>query len=211
MKRTPTEPKFFATADAFRRWLEKNHQTADELVVGFYKKESGRPSITRPESVDQALCFGWIDGIGRSIDDVSYSVRFTPRKPGSRWSPANIKRAQELIDAGLMQPPGLAAFQRRDPAKDAEYTHGRGTAELPAEYARVLAGNRRAHQFFQAQPPGYRKMMTWYVLSAKKEETRLRRLQHVIDQSAAGRRIEPMRPTGGDTSRDRQSSRPRKT
>jgi uncharacterized protein YdeI (YjbR/CyaY-like superfamily) len=198
MTRAAPKPKFFATPQAFRQWLEKNHDSAAELVVGYYKKESGRPSITWSESVDQALCFGWIDGIRRSIDEVSYSSRFTPRKQGSRWSPANTKRAQELIDAGLMHPAGLAAFQRRDPAKDAAYTSERGKAELPADYARLLAANRHAHDFFQAQPPGYRKMAIWYVLSAKKEETRLRRLEHLIEMCAAGRRLEPMKPARRD-------------
>jgi uncharacterized protein YdeI (YjbR/CyaY-like superfamily) len=193
------KPKFFATPLAFRRWLEKNHESADELLVGFYRKESGRPSITWPESVDQALCFGWIDGVRHSIDDVSYSIRFTPRKERSRWSAVNIARAQELTEAGLIQPAGLAAFQRRDPTKDAKYSYGRGDAELPASYARLLAANQRAHAFFQAQPPGYRKTVTWYVISAQKEETRLKRLQRLIDDCAAGRRIEPMRRADRDT------------
>src|SRR5688572_16589754 len=198
MTPSPAKPKFFATPAEFRRWLEKNHATADVLEVGYYKKESGRPSITWKESVDQALCFGWIDGVRHSIDDISYSSRFTPRKPGSRWSAVNIKRAQELIEAGLMQPAGVAAFERRDPEKDARYSYQFKEEELPAECARLLKANARAHEFFQAQPPGYRKMMTRYVLTAQKEETRLKRLERVIAESAAGRRIDPMKPAGSD-------------
>jgi uncharacterized protein YdeI (YjbR/CyaY-like superfamily) len=192
------KPKFFATPAAFRRWLEKNHATAEVLEVGYYRKESGRPSMTWPESVDQALCFGWIDGVRHSLDDISYSSRFTPRKPRSKWSAVNIKRAQELIEAGLMQPAGLAAFERRDPEKDAKYSYNFAEEELPTEYVRVLKANPRALEFFQAQPPGYRKMMTRYVLSAQKEETRMKRLQRVVDESAADRRIDPMKPVGGD-------------
>jgi uncharacterized protein YdeI (YjbR/CyaY-like superfamily) len=195
------KPKFFATPLAFRRWLEKNHQSTDELLVGFYRKESGRPSITWPESVDQALCFGWIDGIRRSIDDLSYSIRFTPRRERSNWSAVNIKRARELIDAGLMQPAGLTAFERRDVEKDAKYSYERAHAELPEQYARLLEANPRARDFFQAQPPGYRKLATLYVTSAQKEETRLKRMQQLIDDSAAGLRIGPMRPSGRVTER----------
>lgn len=193
------KPKFFATPQAFRRWLEKNHASADELVVGFHKKESGRASITWPESVDQALCFGWIDGVRHSIDDTSYSIRFTPRKERSRWSPVNIARMKELIEEGLVQPAGLTAFQRRDPERDAQVSYERRNAELPAAYARLLKANARAWEFLQAQPPSYRKIATWYVLSAQKEETQRKRLQHLIEESTAGRRLGPTRRAGSDT------------
>jgi uncharacterized protein YdeI (YjbR/CyaY-like superfamily) len=193
MSRASRKPTFFATPQAFRRWLEQNHESADELLVGFYRKESGRPSITWPESVDQALCFGWIDGVRHSIDDSSYTIRFTPRKARSNWSAVNIARAHELIEAGLMQPPGLAAFESRDETKAARYSYERATAELPEQYMRVLAANQRAHDFYQAQPPGYRKIAAHYVISAQKEATRLKRLQRLIDDSAAGLRIGPMR------------------
>ena len=187
------KPKFFATPQAFRQWLEQHHQTADEQVVGFYKKESGRPSITWPESVDQALCFGWIDGVRHSIDNISYSIRFTPRKPRSIWSAVNIARARELIDAGLMQPAGRAAFDSRDESKTVKYSYERAHAELPEQYLKLLAANPRAHDYFVAQPPGYRKLAAYYVISAQKEETRLKRLQKLIEDSAAGVRIGPTR------------------
>jgi uncharacterized protein YdeI (YjbR/CyaY-like superfamily) len=196
MTPSAAKPKFFATPQEFRRWLEQHHATAEVLEVGFHKKESGRPSITWPESVDQALCFGWIDGVRHSIDEFSYSIRFSPRKPRSKWSAVNIKRAQELIDAGLMHPAGLAAFERRG-----NYSFDQSAGELPAEYARIMKANPRAHEFFQAQPPGYRKIGTRYVITAQKEETRLRRLQYLIDESAAGRRIGPMRRADSDTQR----------
>jgi uncharacterized protein YdeI (YjbR/CyaY-like superfamily) len=193
MTRAARTPTFFATPQAFRRWLEQHHQSADELLVGFYRKESGRPSITWPESVDQALCFGWIDGVRRSIDDISYSIRFTPRTSRSNWSAVNIARARELIEAGLMQPAGLAAFESCDETKAAKYSYERATAELPEQYLRLLAANQRAHDFFHAQPPGYRKIAAHYVISAQQEATRLKRLQKLIDDSAAGLRIGPMR------------------
>ena len=186
-------PTFFATPADFRRWLQKNHRTADELLVGFYKKGSGRPSITWPESVDEALCFGWIDGIRRSVDADRYTIRFTPRRKGSVWSAVNTRRAQELIDAGRMQPAGLAAVQARNPEKSGIYSfEQRAEPRFSAEHEARFQASRDAWAFFTAQPPGYRRMMTWFVISAKREETRDRRLDKLIRESAAGRRIEPM-------------------
>jgi uncharacterized protein YdeI (YjbR/CyaY-like superfamily) len=193
-------PKFFATPAAFRRWLGRHHASETALIVGFYKKGSGRPSMTWPEAVDQALCFGWIDGVRRSIDAESYTNRFTPRRPRSNWSDVNVKRVQELMAAGLMQPAGLEAFNRRDHASDREYNsnyaYGRDSAALTGEYERRLKANRKAWRFYQAQPPSYRRVAAWWVISAKKEETRMRRLQQLIDDSAAGRRVGPMRRAG---------------
>ena len=182
------KPTFFKTPADFRHWLEKNHETKTELLVGYYKKASGKPSITWPESVDQALCFGWIDGVRRSLDEDSYTIRFSPRKSRSTWSAVNTKRAQELIDKGLMQPAGLTAFSARQEYRSGIYSYEQRSADLPEEYAKVLRKNKRAFAFFTSQPPSYRKAMNWWVLSAKKEETRLKRLKELIELSANERR-----------------------
>ena len=181
--------RFFKSPADFRKWLEKNHASAQELSVGYYKKDSGRPSITWPESVDQALCFGWIDGIRRSVDDISYTIRFTPRRPGSIWSSVNIKRVEELSRNGLMQPAGLEAFEARKENKSGIYAYEQRSAELPATYEKTLRKNKAAWDFFYAQPPSYRKLAFWWVVSAKKEETRLKRLEKLIQESAEGRRV----------------------
>ncbi len=183
------EPTFFATPDDFRRWLEAHHDTETELVVGFYKKGSGRPSITWPESVAEALCFGWIDGIRRSIDEESYSIRFTPRKRGSTWSKINIEMAEEFIATGRMRPAGLEAFERRDPEKSGYSIREREEIKLGPELEALFRDQADAWAFFQEQPPGYRKTAIFYVMSAKRENTRLRRLQTLIEASAAGGRI----------------------
>ena len=184
------EPVFFATPADFRRWLKKHHKSKDELLVGFYKKGSGRPSITWPESVDEALCFGWIDGVRRSLDEESYTIRFTPRRPGSNWSLINIRKVAALIRDGLMEPAGLEAFEKRDEAKSGVYSfEQREHAKLDRKAEAKFKANRAAWKFFQAQPPGYRKIAAFFVVSAKREETRERRLQRLIADSAAGRRI----------------------
>jgi uncharacterized protein YdeI (YjbR/CyaY-like superfamily) len=184
------QPTFFATPADFRQWLHEHHQTERELLVGFYKKGSGRPSITWPESVAEALCFGWIDGVRRSIDDESYTIRFTPRKRGSIWSAVNMRLAEELIRDGRMQPAGLAAWQARDPAKSAVYSfEQKEAAQLAPEMEARFRENAQAWRFWEAQPPGYRKTATHYVMSAKREDTRARRLQTLIDDSATGQRI----------------------
>ena len=187
-------PRFFATPARFRRWLTKHHTTAAELWVGFHKKGTGRPSLTWPESVGEALCFGWIDGIRKSLDADSYVIRFTPRRKGSAWSAVNTRRAQELIENGRMQPAGLHAFEARDPDKSGIYSFERRTAavfdpECEARFKR----NRAAWTFFQSRPPGYRRTATWWVISAKREETRAKRLGRLIDDSAARRTIGPLR------------------
>ena len=183
------KPTFFATPAAFRRWLEKNHDASKELWVGFYKKDSGKPSITWPESVDQALCFGWIDGVRKSVAPDSYMIRFTPRKPASIWSTVNTRRAKELRKLGLMHEAGLQAFERRDVRKTKQYSFERENVEFTAELQRRFRANRKAWTFFQEQPPGYRKLATWYVMSAKQDSTRLRRLDRLMADSEAGRRI----------------------
>jgi uncharacterized protein YdeI (YjbR/CyaY-like superfamily) len=183
------KPEFFQTAGDFRSWLEKNHATATELWVGFYKKDSGKPSITWPESVDQALCFGWIDGIRKRVDEISYQIRFTPRRPGSIWSAINIKRAKELLEQRRMRPTGLKAFAARIENKSGIYSYEQRSTELSQPYARLLKKNKAAWNFFQAQSPSYRKMIGWWIISAKKEETRLARLAKLIRDAAKGKRL----------------------
>ena len=182
-------PVFFETAAEFRAWLEANHATVTELLVGFYKVGSGLPSITWPQSVDQALCFGWIDGLRRRIDDQSYSIRFTPRRKGSVWSAVNTKRVLELIEEGAMQPAGLAAFEARDPARTDEYSYENRPQGLDKVYEVEFRANAAAWAFWEAQPPHYRKGAAHWVMSAKREETRQKRLATLIADSAAGRWI----------------------
>jgi uncharacterized protein YdeI (YjbR/CyaY-like superfamily) len=183
------KPKFFKTPADFRSWLEKNHATATELWVGFYKKDSGKPSITWPESVDQALCFGWIDGIRKRIDEISYQIRFTRRRPGSIWSAINIKRAKELVRQKQIRPSGLKAFAARIENKTGIYSYEQRSTELPEPYAKLLKKSKAASNFFEKQPPSYRKMIDWWIVSAKKEETRLARLAKLISESAKGKRL----------------------
>ncbi len=193
----PVEPTYFATPADFRAWLEEHHADAAELLVGFHKKGSGRPSITWPESVDQALCFGWIDGVRRSLGDHGYTIRFTPRKARSTWSAVNIKRAKELIEEGLMRPAGLAAFERRSDDRSRIYAYEqRKQAKLDPAAEREFRANRNAWDFFADQAPWYRRTATHWVTSAKKEETRRRRLQTLIEDSAAGRRLKQLTPPG---------------
>jgi uncharacterized protein YdeI (YjbR/CyaY-like superfamily) len=183
-------PTFFAAPEEFRAWLEAHHDTERELLVGFHKVGSGRPSITWPQSVDQALCFGWIDGVRRRIDDHRYSIRFTPRKPRSTWSAVNIKRMGELMEAGLVHPAGAAAFQARAEERSGIYSYEqRGTVALSPEHEARFRANADAWAYFQARPAWYRRTATWRVMSAKKEETRQKRLAALIEHSAAGRLV----------------------
>ena len=191
------EPTFFATPEDFRAWLEAHHETETELLVGFHKKGSGRPSITWPESVDQALCFGWIDGVRRSIDGERYSIRFAPRKRRSTWSAVNVKRVGELEAEGLMRPAGRAAFERRHEDRTGIYSHERReAAAFDAEQERAFRADERAWAWFQDQPPYYRRAATHWVVSAKKPETRERRLRKLIDDSGAGRTVPPLTRPG---------------
>jgi uncharacterized protein YdeI (YjbR/CyaY-like superfamily) len=189
------KPKFFKTPSDFRKWLAAHHGSETELWVGFYKKDSGKASITWPQSVDEALCFGWIDGIRKNIDEVSYKIRFTPRKQRSTWSAVNIKRVGELTEQGLMQKAGLEAFAARQENRSGIYSYEQRSPELPAQYAKKLKKNAAAWKFFQTQPPSYRKAVNWWVVSAKQEETRLKRLDKLIEESTEGRRIPQFRPT----------------
>jgi uncharacterized protein YdeI (YjbR/CyaY-like superfamily) len=185
-------PVFFPTPAEFRKWLKRNHATATELLVGFYKVDSGKPSITWPESVDEALCVGWIDGIRRRIDDRSYCIRFTPRKPTSSWSSVNIRRVKALSKEGRMRPGGLKAYKARKENKVGIYSYEQRPNELPDPYSRLIKKNRKAWEYLQSCPPSYKKAVTWWVISAKKEETRIFRLQTLIEDSTHGRRIGQM-------------------
>src|SRR5450755_4240712 len=184
------DPIFFATPKDFRDWLRKNHSSMTGQWIGFYRKASGRPSITWPESVDEALCVGWIDGLRKGIDSASYMIRFTPRKSTSDWSAINIGRIAELTREGRMRPRGTKAFEARTEAKSGIYAYEqRKNAALDEISEKRFRRNLKAWRFFQAQPPSYKKVMTWWVISAKQEETRRRRLEKLIAESEAGRRM----------------------
>jgi uncharacterized protein YdeI (YjbR/CyaY-like superfamily) len=183
------EPVFFASAGAFRNWLRKNHATVPELWVGFWKVHAGKRGLTYLEAVDEALCFGWIDGIKKRYDDEAFVHRFTPRRQRSIWSVINIRKAEALEKAGRMAEPGRAAFALRDPKRSAVYSFENRDRVLDTAYERQFRAKRRAWAFFEAQPPGYRRLMTHWVMSAKLEETRARRLAKLIDSSARGLRL----------------------
>ncbi len=188
---------FFTEASGFRRWLARNHAQADEHWVGFYKRSSKRASFPWPEAVDEALCFGWIDGIRKNVDELSYTIRFTPRRPNGIWSNRNIRRVRELTKRGLVQPSGLKVFEARNQKRSGVYSFEQKSHKLDPTYEHRLKANRKAWAFFQARPPWYRRTASYWVMSAKKEETRLRRLVTLIEDSAKGRTIAPLtRPTG---------------
>ena len=182
-------PRFFRTPAELRRWLESNHARKTELQIGFYKKSSGKEGITYKEALDEALCFGWIDGITRGIDDERWTIRFTPRTRTSIWSMVNTKRAKELIALGRMAPAGFRAFEARDPRKTKSYSYEQHAAELDPKQLKRLRANRTAWTFFSAQAPSYRRAATWWVRSAVREETKARRLDALIAHSARGERI----------------------
>ena len=187
-------PTFFKSAALFRAWLSRHHASEKELLVGFHKVGTGRATMTYKEALDEALAFGWIDGVRRGLDDQSYSIRFTPRKPTSIWSAVNIKRVKELEADGKMTPAGLAAFARRDEKRSAIYSYERGHAELDAESLRAFAENGDALAFYQRQAPWYRRTTAHWLLSAKRSETRARRLRTLIDYSARGERLPLLTP-----------------
>ncbi|MHA3786755.1 YdeI/OmpD-associated family protein [Flavobacterium hauense] len=184
------KPHFFATPSDFRAWLDKHSETETELLVGFYKMNSGKASITWPESVDQALCYGWIDGVRKSLDEDSYTIRFTPRKPTSIWSAINIDKMEKLLKLGLVKSAGIAAYEKRTENKSRIYSHERTEdAVLPAEMEKQFKANKTAWEFFMAQPPGYRKTMLHLIVSAKQEKTKLSRFEKLLNASADGKRV----------------------
>lgn len=182
-------PVFFAVQSDFRRWLRENHKKETELLVGFYKVGSHKPSLTWTQSVDEALCFGWIDGVRKSIDKDSYCIRFTPRKPKSIWSAVNILKIEELTEKGLMQPAGIAAFEKREENKSRIYAYEKEPVNLSLEFEKKLKDNEKAWKFFQAQAPSYQKIAINWVMSAKQEATRISRLEKLITNSEAGQKV----------------------
>ncbi|WZP00699.1 YdeI/OmpD-associated family protein [Isosphaeraceae bacterium EP7] len=182
-------PIFFETPADFQAWLATNHDATDHVWVGFYKKGSGRRSMTWPEAVDEALCYGWIDSIRKGVDAESYANRFTPRKKGSVWSNVNVERVRMMTELGRMQPTGLAAFAARKENRSGIYSHEQGEVDLPEPYQGLLRENPTAWEFYQQQPPSYRKAASWWVASAKREETRQNRLNSLIAHSTRSERI----------------------
>lgn len=194
LRGSPVEPTYFPDPVAFRAWLEANATSAGELLVGFFKRGSKRPSMTWPESVDEALCTGWIDGVRRRVDEESYTIRFTPRRPRSIWSAVNIARVAELTKQGRMRPAGIAAFNKRTDARSGIYSYEqREAATFDADAERKFAGAPGAWDFFQAQPPSYRRLATHWALSAKRSETREKRLTTLVADCAAGLRLKQFR------------------
>jgi uncharacterized protein YdeI (YjbR/CyaY-like superfamily) len=186
--------KFFKSQADFRKWLEKNHDSAKELWVGYYKKSSGKKSITYPESVDEALCFGWIDGIRKSVDESSYTNRFSPRKPKSNWSQVNLNRFNELKELGMVTPHGMKYFEDRD-QKRSGYSIKDRPLEIEPRYKKKFQANKKAWNFFQSLPPGLRRNAIFWVTSAKQEETRERRLAKLIEDCGKGIRVGQLNPS----------------
>lgn len=178
--------KFFPNQTEFRNWLLQNHNTATELLVGYYKVGSGKPSLSWSQSVDQALCFGWIDSVRNSIDNESYCIRFTPRKPTSIWSDVNIAKVKTLTEQGLMTPAGLLSFEKRKDVKSGIYSYENAEISLTPDFEKLFKANKIAWNYFNTLTPTYRKASTKYVMSAKQEATKLKRLQELINDSAAG-------------------------
>ena len=190
-----SEPKpiFFKSPQEFYDWLQQHHESETEVYVGFHKTHTGKRAMSWSEAVDQALCFGWIDTRTNSIDDDRYMQRFTPRRPGSNWSKINVEKVAKLTDAGLMRPAGLAAFERRTDEKTGVYSYEDAATGLPPEYEKRLRANRAAAEYFDSRPPSYRRTAIYLVMNAKREETRLRRLAQLIEDSAAGLDIKQLR------------------
>ena len=194
---TPIKPTFFSQASEFRNWLQSHHKREKVLWVGYYKKGTGLPSMTWPESVDQALCYGWIDGIRKRIDDISYMIRFTPRKPDSHWSTVNIGRVKELSQKKLMKPAGEAAFKKRKKENTARAAYEQKNVTLDPSYEKQLKENRKAWSYFSSSPPSYQNPCMWWIMSAKRESTRIRRLGVLIDSCEKGEKIPPFRWSSG--------------
>ena len=184
------QPKFFTSPKAFREWLERHHDRATELLVGFHKKSAAKKSITYAEALDEALCLGWIDGVRKNLNETSYTIRFTPRKPRSIWSLVNVKHVERLKKEGRMQPAGLEAYERRDEKRTGIYSFENRPRELSPDYEKLFRQNKAAWKFFQQQPPGYKRLMIFRTMSAKKEETQLRRLKQLIEYSEKGIRMD---------------------
>lgn len=189
--------RFFRSRGEFRRWLHRNHSKATELWLGMYRKDSGKRGITYPEALEEALCYGWIDGIRKKLDDASFATRFTPRKRGSVWSKVNVGHVERLKAEGRMHESGLAAYEAKDDARSGVYSFEREAADLDAAAKNSFSRNREAWKYFQAQPPYYRRLASWWVISAKREETRNRRLAQLIECSAQQERLPPFTSAQG--------------
>ena len=181
--------KYFKSASEFRRWLAVNHARLGEIWVGFLKKDSGKGGLTYAEAVDEALCFGWIDGLKKRVDELSYTHRFTPRKPKSNWSRINIQHVERLKKAGRMTPAGLEAYAAREPERSGVYSFENAPRRLAAADEKQFKADKTAWEFFQQQPPGYQRLAIWWVVSAKKPETRARRLGQLIAESRNAHRL----------------------
>lgn len=190
------KPRYFATPEQLRAWFRDHHRSAEELWVGYHKKGSGEASVTWPESVDEALCYGWIDGIRKSVDDSRYTIRFTPRRPGSNWSKVNVERVEELTAKRRMRAAGTAAYERRHEGANVGYSsEDQYNSKLTPAQARRLRANDEAWAFFQQQAPWYQRGAVHWVTSAKRESTRERRLDTLIECSAAGTTVPPLTRT----------------
>ena len=191
--------RFFGTAGELRRWLEKNYSKSEELWIGFYKKDSGKGGITYAQALDEALCYGWIDGIRKKLDEDSFTTRFTPRKPKSIWSNVNIGHVARLTKEGRMQPPGIAAYEKKNDARSGIYAFEREIAELEPQMLKQFKRERVAWKYFDAQPPYYRRLASWWVISAKRDETRMKRLEQLIELSAREERLPQFIPAKRST------------
>ena len=183
------KPRFFSSPDLFRQWLERNHDSQTELLIGFHKKASGKKSVTYAEALDEALCFGWIDGVRKNLDETSYTIRFTPRKPRSIWSNVNVNHVERLTKEGRMQPPGLEAYNRRDPKRTGIYAFENRPREFAPAYEKTFRQNKKAWKFFEELPPSLKRTLIFWVMGAKKEETQLKRLNKLIESSEKGVRL----------------------
>jgi len=183
------KPRYFSGPTAFRKWLEKNHDKKSELLVGLHKKNSGKKTLTYAEALDEALCFGWIDGVRKNFDEISYTIRFTPRKAKSIWSRINVNHVARLKKEGRMMPSGLSAFAKKEDKRTGIYSFENAPREFPSNFLKTFRANKKAWEFFSAQPPGYRRLGVFWVVSAKREETQLRRLEHLIKISAKSERL----------------------
>ncbi|MBL0171257.1 MAG: YdeI/OmpD-associated family protein [Gemmatimonadaceae bacterium] len=200
-------PRFFTSAAQFRAWLKAHHDSSTELVVGFYRVNSGQPHMTWTEAVREALCFGWIDGLVKSLDETRYTRRFTPRKARSVWSAVNIRHVRELLAEGRMEPAGIAAFEARPDSQTHGYSLKTRSTVMPEPFAGILQRHRSASKFWESQPASYRQATVYWVVTAKQEATRQRRLQSLIEHSTNGERIPQfVSPTGKSTNRKRGTS-----
>src|ERR1041384_1546727 len=188
------KPRFFSTLERFREWLQRNHDSETELLLGFHKKSSGKKSITYAEALDEALCYGWIDGVRKNLNQTSYTIRFTPRKARSIWSNVNVRHVERLTKEGRMRPAGIAAYERRDPKRTGIYAFENRPREFSPEFEKAFRKNKTAWSFFEKQPPGYKRVIVFWVMEAKKAETRVKRFKQLVDLCEQGLRLGLLQP-----------------